>query len=104
MRLRGQRFFDSPSFPDEYRPYAIGQIQALDAYFALSGEVTWTYLSPPPAHFAPGERLGRYRTGLDHPVTGQDGQARISYEDYAAAVVDEIENPRHLNRRFTVGY
>jgi putative NADH-flavin reductase len=37
-------------------------------------------------------------------VVGDDGEARISYEDYAVALVDEIENPRHLNRRFTVGY
>jgi putative NADH-flavin reductase len=37
-------------------------------------------------------------------VTGEDGEARISYEDYAVALVDEIENPRHLNARFTVGY
>ena len=100
----GVRFFDGPGFPAEFKPYAVGQIQALDAYLGLGDDVTWTYLSPPPVHFAPGERTGRYRTGLDHPVTGADGQARISYEDYAVALVDEIENPRHLNRRFTVGH
>ncbi|WP_316781568.1 NAD(P)-dependent oxidoreductase [Streptomyces sasae] len=101
---QGERFFDTPGFPEEFKPYAIGQIRALDAYLALDDSVTWTYLSPPPVHFAPGERTGRYRSGLDHPVIGDDGQARISYEDYAAALVDEIESPRHLNRRFTVGY
>ncbi|MFE2062301.1 NAD(P)-dependent oxidoreductase [Streptomyces sp. NPDC059467] len=100
------RFYDAPGFPEEFKPYAIGQIQALDAYRALPREsgVTWTYLSPPPVHFAPGERTGRYRTGLDRPVTDDDGQARISYEDYAVALVDEIDHRRHLNRRFTVGY
>lgn len=100
----GVRFFDAPDFPEEFKPYAIGQIQALDAYQALGDDVTWTYVSPPPVHFAPGERTGRYRTGLDHPVVGDDGQARVSYEDYALALVDEIETPRHLDRRFTVGY
>ncbi|MZF85503.1 NAD(P)H-binding protein [Streptomyces sp. SID5643] len=100
----GVRFFDAPGFPEEFKPYAIGQIRALDAYLALGDDVTWTYLSPPPVHFTPGTCTGDYRTGLDHPVVGDDGQARISYEDYAAALVDEIENPRHLNRRFTVGY
>jgi putative NADH-flavin reductase len=99
----GVRLFDAPGFPPEFRPYAAGQIQALDAYLASDG-ATWTYLSPPPVHFAPGERMRAYRTGLDHPVTGDDGEARISYEDYAVAVIDEVENPRHLNRRFTVGY
>jgi uncharacterized protein len=100
----GVRFFDAPGFPEQFKPAASGQIQALDAYRALGDAVTWTYLSPPPVHFAPGQRTGHYRTSLDHPVTGPDGQARISYEDYAVALVDEIENPRHLNRRFTVGY
>ncbi|BBJ47359.1 hypothetical protein SSPO_100770 [Streptomyces antimycoticus] len=38
------------------------------------------------------------------PVSGDDGQARISYEDFAVAVIDEIDQPRHLNRRFTVAY
>jgi uncharacterized protein len=100
----GVRFFDTPGFPEEFKPYAIGQIHALDAYRALGDDVTWTYVSPPPVHLAPGERTGRYRIGLDSPVTGEDGQARISYEDLAVAIVDEIENPAHLNRRFTVGY
>ncbi|MEU1301455.1 MULTISPECIES: NAD(P)-dependent oxidoreductase [Streptomyces] len=100
----GVRFFDAPGFPEEFKPYAVGQIHALDAYLALDQSVTWTYLSPPPLHFTPGTRTGHYRTGLDHPVTDDDGQARISYEDYAAALIDEIEHPCHLNRRFTVGY
>ncbi|MET9082825.1 NAD(P)H-binding protein [Streptomyces sp. NPDC004237] len=100
----GVRFFDAPDFPAEFKPYAIGQIRALDAYRALGDDVTWTYLSPPPVHFAPGERTGRYRTGLDRPVVGEDGQARISYEDFAVALVDEVENSRYLNLRFTVGH
>jgi len=99
----GVRFFDTPGFPEEIKPYAIGQIRALDAYLATVDGVTWTYVSPPPVHFAPGERTGHYRTGLDHPVAGADGQARISYEDYAVAIIDEIENPRFPRRRFTVG-
>ncbi|HEX2145405.1 MAG TPA: NAD(P)H-binding protein [Glycomyces sp.] len=99
-----ERIFDTPAFPEEFKPYAIGQMRALDAYRALGDEVDWTYLSPPPVHFAPGERTGHYRTGLDHPVIGEDGQARISYEDCAAALVDEIERPHYRGRRFTVGY
>lgn len=100
----GVRFYDAPGFPEEFKPYAIGQIQALGAHLTLGDDVTWTYLSPPPVHFAPGERTGCYRTSLDHPVTGEGGQARVSCEDYAVALVDEIEKPQHLNRRFTVGY
>ncbi len=99
----GFRYFDLPDYPEEFRPFALGQIHALETYRATEG-VTWTYVSPPPVHFSPGERTGRYRTGLDHAVVGDDGHSRISYEDMAVAVVDEIERPNHLNRRFTVGY
>jgi uncharacterized protein len=99
----GTRYYDLPDYPRDFRPHAIGQIRALEAYRATEG-VTWTYLSPPPVHFSPGERTGRYRAGLDHPVVGDDGESRISYEDFAVALLDEIEHPRHLNRRFTVGY
>ncbi len=99
----GTRYLDLPDYPREFRPHAVGQIRALETYRATEG-VVWTYVSPPPVHFSPGERTGRYRTGLDHPVVGDDGRSRISYEDFAVAVVDEIEHPRHLNHRFTVGY
>ena len=56
LNADGVRFYDTPDFPAEFKPYAICQIQALDAYRALDDDVTWTYLSPPPVHFAPGER------------------------------------------------
>jgi len=101
----GVRFLDSPSFPAAFRASATGQAEALDYYRALRGSpVTWTYVSPPPIHFEPGERTGRYRTGEDHPVADERGKAEISYEDFAIAIVDEIERPRHSKRRFTVGY
>jgi uncharacterized protein len=80
-----------------------GQAAALEVYGA-STDVRWTYVSPPPGHFAPGERTGKYRTGLDHPVVASDGSMRLSYEDYAVAIVDEIEHPRFIGKRFTVGY
>jgi len=103
LRPDGTRFIDSPDFPEFVRPLALRQIEALDTY-RRADDVAWIYVSPPPLHFAPGQRTGHYRTGLDQPVTGDDGQARISYEDFAVAIVDEIEHSKHLNRRFTVGY
>ncbi|MGW6952831.1 NAD(P)-dependent oxidoreductase [Streptomyces xanthophaeus] len=66
-------------------------------------EVRWTTLSPA-AQIAPGERTGTYRLGLDDLVTGEDGRSRISTEDYAVALVDEIERDAHTGKRFTVGY
>jgi uncharacterized protein len=99
----GTRFLDLPSFPAAYLDPATGQADALELYRASSG-ANWTYVSPPPIHFHPGERTGKYRTGLDQPVAGDDGQARLSYEDLAVAVVDEIERPEFQNTRFTAGY
>jgi putative NADH-flavin reductase len=101
----GKRFLDSPDFPAAWRDTAAGQGDALDFYRSLppSG-LDWSYISPPPIHFAPGERTGAYRTGEDHPVLDQRGESRISYEDFAMAVVDEIERPRFSRKRFTVGY
>ncbi len=67
-------------------------------------DLDWTYLSPPPPRgFAPGERTGKYRLGKDEMLVGPDGKPGISYEDYAIAIADEIDNRKHSGR-FTVGY
>ncbi|MGA7610618.1 MAG: NAD(P)-dependent oxidoreductase, partial [Xanthobacteraceae bacterium] len=63
----------------------------------------WTFLSPS-AVIAPGERTGKFRLGKDTVLIGADGKSRISIPDYAIALVDELENPRHIRQRFTVGY
>ncbi|WP_433531703.1 NAD(P)-dependent oxidoreductase [Micromonospora sp. CA-263727] len=100
----GGRLLDEPDFPAEYRDAALGQAAALDLYRSSADGVSWTYVSPPPLEFHPGERTGKYRTGTEHPVTDVDGRSVLSYEDLAVAVVDEIENPRFRNMRFTVAY
>ena len=99
----GTRFLDQAWFPAAYYESASGQAEAL-AYYRASAGATWTFVSPPPLHFYVGERTGHYRTGLDQPVTGPDGEARLSYEDLAVAIVDEIERPQFRNTRFTAGY
>ncbi|MDM4722673.1 NAD(P)H-binding protein [Micromonospora sp. WMMA1363] len=101
---KGTRYLDEPDFPDEYRDSALGQADALDYYRSAADGVTWTYVSPPPLEFHPGERTGRYRTGGDRPVIDHEGRSVLSYEDLAVAVVDEIENPHHENARFAVAY
>ncbi|MNV13988.1 hypothetical protein D3C71_1046550 [compost metagenome] len=53
---------------------------------------------------AGGTRTGKYRTGLDAPVFDQDGRSRLSVEDLAVAIADEIENKQFLNKRFTAAY
>ncbi|MEU9086028.1 NAD(P)H-binding protein [Streptomyces sp. NPDC048357] len=66
-------------------------------------EVRWTCLSPA-AQIAPGERTGTYRLALDDLVVDDEGRSHISTEDYAVAVLDEIELDAHAGRRFTLGY
>ncbi|MFB7636016.1 NAD(P)-dependent oxidoreductase [Streptomyces sp. NPDC056149] len=75
---------------------------ALDFYRTVS-DVRWTNLSPA-ATIEPGERTGTYRTAIDDLIVAEDGSSRISAEDYAVALLDEIEQPRHIGERFTVGY
>jgi len=66
-------------------------------------ELEWTFLSPA-ATIAPGERTESYRVGKDELVKNKEGESRISTQDYAIAMLDELENPQHIRERFTVGY
>jgi uncharacterized protein len=88
--------------PDDRRPEHAGQKAALDVYRSIS-DVAWTYVSPP-GRITPGERTGRYRTGLEELIVDDQGVSAISMEDFAVAVVDELETPGNVGRRFTVGY
>lgn len=65
--------------------------------------VDWSYLSPA-AILEPGNRVGRYRLGTDSLVVDESGVSRISMEDFAVAILDEAERPKHIRRAFTVGY
>lgn len=98
----GRALIDAPDFPPAYKPEASAGRDFLNV---LRGEkdLDWTFLSPS-AFFAPGERTGKFRVGGDALLVGADGMSRISMEDYAIALVDELETPRHPRRRFTVGY
>ena len=99
----GVRLIDTPQFPAEWKAEASAQVQALELFRASTGGVEWSYLSPP-AVIEPGQRTGRYRTGLDQLVTDEKGVSRISVEDYAVALLDELERPAHIRQRFTVAY
>ena len=99
----GVRLVDSPGFPEEYKAESLSQADALSAYRARAGNFDWTYISPP-AEMGPGTRTGRYRTGDDALLVDAKGQSFISYEDFAKAVLDEIEHPTHPRARMTVAY
>lgn len=66
-------------------------------------ELEWTFFSPA-AEIGPGERTGKFRLGGDQLVTDANGKSRISYDDYAIALVDELEQGKHIRKRFTVAY
>jgi putative NADH-flavin reductase len=97
----GLQFLDAPTFPPEHRPVALSLRDALAVY--RSADLDWTFFSPAPG-IAPGERTGHYRLGTDQLVVDEQGKSRISAEDYAVALVDELETPRFLRRRFTAAY
>jgi len=80
----------------------LGHVQVLD-FLRTAEDVTWTFVSPP-FTIRPGERTGRYRTGGDKMIYDDAGVSQISTEDFAVALVDEIEEPKHLGERFTVAY
>jgi putative NADH-flavin reductase len=88
--------------PAEYAKVVQAHREALNIY-RLSNR-NWTYLSPSSGRVDPGPRTTRYRIGTDQLLTAADGSAAISAEDLAVALLDEIELPRHVQRRFTVGY
>lgn len=68
-----------------------------------ASDINWTYFSPA-GFFEPGERTGKFRLGANELIMNKKGESRISMEDYAIALVDELEHPAHERTRFTIGY
>jgi len=92
---------DTPSFPAAWKPIALAHREALSILKGSSLE--WSALSPA-ALIGPGERTGKFRLGDTALVVDEKGDSRISAEDYAVALVDELEKPQHVRRQFTVAY
>ncbi len=98
----GVLLLQTPPFPVEFEEIALAHRDAL-GLLRQTTALDWTVVSPP-ASIAPGERTGRFRLGGDQLLVDAAGASRISAEDFAVAVLDEVEKPRHLRRRFTVAY
>ncbi len=98
----GVKLFDTPEFPAIYLDEARKGGVFLDLLKQDQG-LDWTFLSPS-ALIQPGERTGQFRLGTDQLLVDNKGNSSISAEDYAIALVDELEKPAHSRRRFTVGY
>lgn len=95
------QLLDSPDFPKEWRPTALAHREALGYLRDAASGVQWTAVSPP-ALIAPGVRTGQYQIGTDRLLRSKDGKSQISAEDFAVAVVDELEKGRFKGKRMTV--
>jgi uncharacterized protein len=98
----GVRVIDSPDVPDWVRPGSLATIDALEQ-LRKEPELDWSFLAPS-AQLQPGTRTGKFRLGKDQLLVDANGQSRISVQDYAVAMIDELEHPAHIRQRFTVGY
>jgi uncharacterized protein len=97
----GVTVLSSGHLPAPWIPIATSHAKALD--LLKSSDVPWTYFSPA-GFFEPGQRTGKFRLGKDRLIADDKGDSRISYEDYAIALVDELEHPANIRQRFTIGY
>ena len=97
----GVTLLKSGHLPAEWTPIATSHQKALE--LLKKSDINWTCFSPA-AFFAPGERTGKFRLGTDKLVADAQGNSRVSMEDYAIALVDELETPAHQRVRFTIGY
>jgi putative NADH-flavin reductase len=98
----GVRWVDSPDMPDFAKPGALATINALDQ-LRDEPDLEWSYLCPS-AELTTEQRTGKFRLGTDQLLVDAKGQSKISVQDYAVAMVDELERPAHVRQRFTVGY
>lgn len=101
MTDEGIPLMETAGFPEEVKPLAMAHQDAYQIY--QESDLDWTYLSPA-STIEPGIRTGNFRIGTDRLVVDEDGQSRISVEDYAVALLDEVDDPYSSGSRFTVAY
>lgn len=105
LYIDGKQLVDGPHFPAEYKA---GATAARDYLNILKEEkaLDWTFFSPAIEMHqgTSGERKGTYRTELESPVFNAEGRSILSVEDLALVIADELEDPKHIGRRFTAAY
>lgn len=95
------RVLDTEDFPEAYKPEAEAGALFLEKLKQVD-DIDWTFISPA-AEFGPGKRTGEFRLGKDELVVNKEG-SKISAEDFAIALSDELEKNNHIQQRFSVGY
>lgn len=98
----GLQVLDTATFSEQVKK---GVLATREVLYMLKKEkeLEWTFFSPA-ASIAPGERTGHYRVGKDQLLKNKEGESKISTQDYAVAMLDELEHPQHIRERFTVAY
>ncbi|GAA4647878.1 NAD(P)-dependent oxidoreductase [Kistimonas scapharcae] len=99
----GVALIDTPEFPAEYQPEAKAQGEALALFKASESTLNWVFVSPA-AEIFPGERTGQYRTGGDQLLIDNDGNSRVSVQDFAVALIDEAEKNTYKKERIGIAY
>ncbi|MDQ2710727.1 MAG: NAD(P)H-binding protein [Acidobacteriota bacterium] len=97
----GITLIQSGYLPEAFVPIALSHEKALG--ILKQSDINWTYFSPA-AYFVPGERTGKFRLGTTNLIADEKGDSRISFEDYAVALVDEIEKPAPERGQLSIGY
>ena len=95
------QLFTTPDFPSEYYPIASNAAKGLDV-LRKRKDVKWTYISPAAEFVYDAERKGEYQLAGEVFTVNAKGESKISYADYAIAMVDEAEKGNHINQRISV--
>lgn len=99
----GKTVVDTGVIPEEILPGVKSLALVLKEQFLPEKDLDWVFFSPAGV-IEPGERTEKYRLGLDDLITDEQGNSKISVQDYAKAMVDELETPQHHQQRMTIGY
>lgn len=99
----GKRVMDTGAIPELFMPAIEALAGVLYELQKDEKELDWVFFSPA-GNIAPGERTGKFRLGKDNLIVGENGESHISVEDYALAMLDEVDSPAHHRVRFTIGY
>ena len=100
----GLRVVDSGAIPAEI----MGGVRPLGNFYLNTlmneNDIDWIFFSPAGVFDQEGKKTGNYRLGKDDLIVDAEGNSHISVQDYADAMVNELEKPAHHKERFTIGY
>ena len=101
LEIDGKKLIDSSDFPKEFYKGAKAASELLDS-LRKENSLDWTFVSPA-VNLTDGKRTGNFKLGLDSPIFDETGKSKVSVQGLAVAVIDELESPKHIKKRFTLG-